>query len=80
MSSISIIGLGNRVPPARQGQRRRLRRALAALPLPVFLVVGYTGATWRHPCGPARRRPAGTRETCYPQVRNDAITDIPEPI
>ena len=42
MNSISIIGPGNRVLPARQDQRRQLRRALAALALPAFFVIGFT--------------------------------------
>jgi hypothetical protein len=41
MSSTSIIGPGNRVLPARQDQRRRLRLALAALAVPAFFVTGF---------------------------------------
>jgi|HubBroStandDraft_6_1064221.scaffolds.fasta_scaffold1695372_2 hypothetical protein len=42
MSSINIIGPGNRVPPARQDQRSQLRLALAALAMPAFFVIGFT--------------------------------------
>jgi hypothetical protein len=42
MSSISIIGPGNRALPGRQDQRRQLRLALAALALPAFFVIGFT--------------------------------------
>jgi hypothetical protein len=83
MSSVSVIGLGNRVLPARQGQRRQLHRALAALALPAFFVIGfalcYTSATWRSPPRPGAPPPGGHREIYYPQVRNARSRSSPSP-
>jgi hypothetical protein len=42
MTSITIMGSGNRALPARPDQHRQLRLALAALALPAFFVIGFT--------------------------------------
>jgi hypothetical protein len=41
MSSVSIIGPGNRALPGRPDQRRQLRLAALALAAPVFFVIGF---------------------------------------